>query len=592
MSQDLAHQIVDTLERLGVKRIYGLVGDSLNPLSDAVRTHDIEWVHVRNEEAAAFAAGADSLAADELAVCAGSCGPGNTHFIQGLFEAHRSGAKLLAIASHIPSPEIGSSFFQETHPQYLFQECSSYLEVVNSADQGMRVLHSALQNTLAGNGVSVLVVPGDILEEEVSTGPRTADSTYATGADARLYPDPSEAARLVEAINEADTVCIFAGYGARNARDELFALADKVKAPVGHSFRGKMFIEYDNPFDVGMSGLLGYGACYEASMKADLFLMVGTDFPYTDWLPTNNVGQIDINGAHIGRRTPVAYPVVGDVASVIDNILPHVEEKTDRTFLDSMLRRHAELLEDVVDKYTSKAGESSTPIHPELAASVLDELADDDAFFTVDTGMCNVWSSRYLTPNGKRGESASFRHGTMANALPQAIGVQAAFPERQVISWSGDGGLGMLLGELLTVKLHNLPIKTVVFNNSSLGMVKLEMLVAGLPDHETDHEQVNFAAIAEGAGITAFRIEKPEDLRPTLEKALAHDGPVLVDIVTDPDALSLPPNITWDMMTGFTTAGVKEVLDGGIGRMVNLARANIRHLDAAASITFKKEDGS
>ncbi|WJY68886.1 pyruvate dehydrogenase [Corynebacterium auris] len=587
MPNNLANQLVNKLEELGVKRIYGLVGDSLNPLSDAVRTHDIEWVHVRNEEAAAFAAGADSLAADELAVCAGSCGPGNTHFIQGLFESHRSGAKVLALASHIPSPEIGSSFFQETHPQYLFQECSSYLEVVNSADQGMRVLHNALQNTLAGNGVSVMVIPGDVFEEEVSDGPTTADSTYATGADARVFPDPGEAARLVEAINEADTVCIFAGYGARNARDELFALADKVKAPVGHSFRGKMFIEYDNPFDVGMSGLLGYGACHEASMKADLFLMVGTDFPYTDWLPHENVAQIDINAAHIGRRTPVAYPVVGDVASVIDNILPHVEEKKDRSFLDSMLTRHHELLEDVVDKYTSKAGESRTPIHPELAASVLDELADDDAFFTVDTGMCNVWSSRYLTPNGKRGESASFLHGTMANALPQAIGIQAAFPERQVISWSGDGGLGMLLGELLTVRLHNLPIKTVVFNNSSLGMVKLEMLVAGFPDHETDHEQVNFAAIAEGVGITSFRIEKPEDLRPTLEKALAHDGPVLVDIVTDPDALSLPPNITWDMMTGFTTAGVKTVLDGGVGRMIDLARANLRHIDAAASITFK-----
>ncbi len=587
MANNFANQLVSKLEELGVKRIYGLVGDSLNPLSDAVRNHDIEWVHVRNEEAAAFAAGADALAADELAVCGGSCGPGNTHFVQGLFEAHRNGAKLLAIASHIPSLEIGSSFFQETHPEYLFQECSSYMEVVNSADQGMRVLHNAIQNTMAGNGVSVMIIPGDVFAAEVADGPHTADSVYATGARKRVYPDPTEAARLVEAINEAETVTIFAGYGARHAREELFALAEKIKAPVGHSFRGKMYIEYDNPFDVGMSGLLGYGACHEASKKADLFLMVGTDFPYTDWLPSGNVGQIDIDGAHIGRRTTVHYPVVGDVASVIDNILPHVEEKTDRSFLDAMLKRHAELLEDVVDKYTGEARESRVPIHPELAASVLDELADEDAYFTVDTGMCNVWSSRYLTPNGKRDESASFLHGTMANALPQAIGVQAAFPDRQVISWSGDGGLGMLMGELLTVKLHNLPIKTVVFNNSSLGMVKLEMLVEGFPDHETDHDQVNFAAIAEGAGIKGIRIEKPEDLRPKLAEALAYDGPVLVDIVTDPDALSLPPNITWDMMKGFTTAGVKTVLDGGIGRMIDLARANIRHIDAAAAITFK-----
>ncbi|MEX3504385.1 pyruvate dehydrogenase [Corynebacterium sp. LK2510] len=587
MTLNFANQLVEHLVEIGVKRIYGLVGDSLNPLSDAVRNHNIEWVHVRNEEAAAFAAGADSLAADELAVCGGSCGPGNTHFVQGLFEAHRNGAKLLAIASHIPSMEIGSSFFQETHPEYLFQECSSYLEVVNSADQGMRVLHNALQNTLAGNGVSVMVIPGDVFASEVSDGPHTTASTYATGSGKRVFPDPGEAARLVAAINEADTVTIFAGYGARNARTELFALADKIKAPVGHSFRGKMYIEYDNPFDVGMSGLLGYGACFEASQKADLFLMVGTDFPYTDWLPSDNVGQIDIDGTHIGRRTPVKYPVVGDVASVIDNILPHINEKTDRSFLDEMLTRHAELLDDVVDTYTQEAPESRTPIHPELAASILDELADEDAYFSVDTGMCNVWSSRYLTPNGKRDESASFLHGTMANALPQAIGIQAAFPERQVISWSGDGGLGMLMGELLTVKLHNLPIKTIVFNNSSLGMVKLEMLVQGFPDFQTDHEQVNFASIAEGVGIKSFRIEDPADLRHVLTEALAFDGPVLVDIVTDPDALSLPPHITWDMMKGFTTAGVKTVLDGGVGRMAELARANLRHIGAASSITFK-----
>lgn len=587
MATNFATALVEKLKELGITRIYGLVGDSLNPLSDAVRTQGIEWIHVRNEEAAAFAAGADALASNELAVCGASCGPGNTHFVQGLFEAHRNGAKVLAIASHIPSFHIGSSFFQETHPELLFQECSSYCEMANSADQGMRVVHNAIQNTLAGNGVSVVVVPGDVFSEDITDTAHTINSAYATGDNKRVFPDPAETARLVAAINEADTVTLFCGYGAKDARDEVFALAEKIKAPVGHSFRGKMYIEYDNPYDVGMSGLLGYGACHEASEKADLFIMVGTDFPYTDWLPSNNVAQIDINGAHIGRRTTVHYPVIGDVKSVIENILPHIEEKKDRSFLDAMLKRHAELLEDVVDKYTSEAREARTPIHPELAASVLDELAADDAYFTVDTGMCNVWSSRYLTPNGKRDESASFLHGTMANALPQAIGVQAAFPDRQVISWSGDGGLGMLLGELLTVKLHNLPVKTVVFNNSSLGMVKLEMLVQGFPDYETDHEHVNYAAIAEGIGIKAFRIEDPSELRPKLAEALAYDGPVLVDIVTDPDALSMPPHITWDMMKGFTTAATKSVLDGGVGRMINLARSNLRHIESAASITFK-----
>lgn len=586
MTANFAHQLVATLESLGVKRIYGLVGDSLNPLSNAVRTSSIEWIHVRNEEAAAFAAAADSLSTGELAVCGASCGPGNTHLIQGLYEAHRDGAKVLAIASHIPSTEIGSDFFQATHPEYIFRECSGYLEVVNSPAQGARVLHNAVQSTLSGGGVSVLVVPGDVFSADAAEE-STLASTYARGTNKRVFPDPAEAATLVQAINEAETVTLFCGYGARDARDQVFALAEKIKSPIGHSFRGKMFLAHDNAFDVGMSGLLGYGACHEASKEADLFIMLGTDFPYTDWLPDTNVAQIDIDGSHIGRRTPVAFPVIGDVASVIENILPHVEEKTDRSFLDRMLTRHAELLEEVVEKYTEPARESRTPIHPEFAASVLDKLIDDDAFVTVDTGMCNVWSSRYLTPNGRRGEFASYLHGTMANALPMAIGVQAANPQRQVISWSGDGGLGMLMGELLTVKLHNLPVKTVVFNNSSLGMVKLEMIVDGFPDFETDHEEVNYAAVAEAIGIRAFRVEDPADLEQALRDALSHDGPALVDVVTDPDALSLPPGIDWEMLSGFTTASVTTVLDGGVGRMINLARRNLRHLGAAASIGRK-----
>lgn len=587
MAQNFAENVVAKLEELGIKRIYGLVGDSLNPLSDAVRQSDIEWVHVRNEEAAAFAAGADSLAADELAVCGASCGPGNTHFVQGLYESHRNGSKVLAIASHIPTMEIGSSFFQETHPELLFQECSSYCEVVHNPDQGMRVFHNAVQNTLAGNGVSVMVVPGDVFAADVTDGPHTADSVYATGKNKRVYPDPHEAARLVEAINKADKVTLFCGYGARNARDEVFALAEKIKSPIGHSFRGKMYFEHDNPYDVGMSGLLGYGACLDAMDESDLFIMVGTDFPYSDWLPDENVAQIDIDGSHIGRRTKVDYPVVGDVKSVIENILPHIEENKDRKFLDKMLKRHYQLLEHVVNNYTKKAAESTKPIHPELAASVLDELADDDAYFTVDTGMCNVWSSRYLTPNGKRDEAASFLHGTMANALPMAIGVQAAFPDRQVISWSGDGGLGMLMGELLTIKLHQLPVKVMCFNNSSLGMVKLEMMVQGMPYFGTDHEEANYAEIAKGVGIKSFRVEDPDDLKPVIKEALEYDGPALVDIVTDPNALSLPPGITWDMMKGFTKSGARTAfLEGGVGRLFDLAKSNLRHIGGAAAIEF------
>ena len=583
MNKDFAHQIVATLEKNGVKRIYGIVGDSLNPVSDAVAESSIEWIHVRNEEAAAFAAGAESLVTGDLAVCAASCGPGNTHLIQGLYDSHRNGAKVLAIASHIPSQEIGSKFFQETHPEQIFAECSGYCEMVNSPEQGARILHHAIQSTMAGKGVSVFVLPGDIASQEAADVP-LLESTIARGNNKRVFPDPAEAARLVQAINDAKTVTLFCGVGTAGAREEVLALAEKIKSPIGHSFGGKMHIQHDNPFDVGMNGLLGYGACYEASHKADLLILLGTDFPYNAWLPTKNVAQVDIKAENIGRRTQVQYPVVGDVKSVIENILPHVEEKKDRSFLDSMLKEHAKLLNNVIENFGHN--EKATPIHPEYAAQLVDELADDNALFTVDTGMCNVWAARYITPNGKKDELASFRHGTMANALPQAIGAQAADRDRQVITFSGDGGMAMLLGELITVKEHNLPVKMMVFNNSTLGMVKLEMMVAGLKEFGTSHEGVNFADIAQAAGITSFRVEKPQDLKKTLKQALDHDGPVLVDIVTDPNALSLPPNFDWAMIKGFTESAVKTVLDGGIGNMVTLARSNLRNIKGAASIEF------
>ena len=585
MAEDFAQQIVETLERNGVKRIYGLVGDSLNPVSDAVANSNIEWIHVRNEEAAAFAAGAESLVTGELAVCAASCGPGNTHLIQGLYDSHRNGAKVLAIASHIPSQEIGSKFFQETHPEKIFQECSGYCEMANSPEQGARILHHAIQSTMAGKGVSVFVMPGDIAGQDAADVP-LLESTIARGDDKRVFPDAGEAARLVQAINEAETVTLFCGVGAANAREEVLQLAEKIKSPIGHSFGGKMHIQYDNPFDVGMNGLLGYGACYEASHEADLLILLGTDFPYNDWLPDGNVAQVDIKGENIGRRAKIQYPVVGDVKSVIENILPHVEEKKNRKFLDKMLKEHAHLLETVIENYGTKKPEKATPIQPEYAANLIDELADEDAVFTVDTGMCNVWAARYITPNGKKDELASFRHGTMANAVPQAIGAQAADRDRQVITFSGDGGVSMMLSELITVQQHNLPVKMMVFNNSSLGMVKLEMMVAGLKEFQTDHAQVNYANIAEAVGIKSFRVEKPQDLEKTIKEAFAYDGPVLVEMVTDPDALSLPPNFDWTMIKGFTESAVKTVLDGGIGNMVELARSNLRNIKGAAAIEF------
>lgn len=575
MARNYAEQLVETLEKQGVEHIYGLVGDSLNPIVDAVRRSSIEWIHVRNEEAAAFAAEADSLTTGKLAVCAASCGPGNTHLIQGLYDANRNGAKVLALASHIPSRQIGSHFFQETHPEQIFQECSGYCEMVMSGDQGGVVLHHAIQSTMAGNGVSVLVIPGDVSTEEVDDG-TFVESKISTGRPV-VYPDPAEAAALTQAINEVESVAFFVGAGAKNAREQVLQLAEKVKAPIGHALGGKMYIQYDNPFDVGMSGLLGYGAAHEATHEADLLILLGTDFPYNDFLPKGNVAQVDINGSHIGRRTKISYPVTGDVAATIDNILPHVEEKKDRSFLDKMLKKHYDKLEHVVEAYTSNV-EKHTPIHPEYIADLIDQEADDDAIFTVDTGMCNVWGARYITPNGKREQIGSFRHGTMANALPQAIGAQQANPGRQVITFSGDGGLSMLMGELLTVKLHQLPVKMFVFNNSSLGMVKLEMLVGGIPEHETDHESVDFSKIAEAAGIKTFRIEDPKQAPKQIKKALAYNGPALIDVVTDPNALSLPPTLTFDQLLGFSKAATRTVFGGGVGSMLSMAKSNLRNI--------------
>ncbi|MGP5036629.1 pyruvate dehydrogenase [Brachybacterium alimentarium] len=575
-----AQLLVTQLRDLGVERIYGVVGDSLNPVVDAVRsTEGIDWVHVRNEEAGAFAAGAEARLTGKLAVCAGSCGPGNTHLIQGLYDAHRDGAPVLAIASHVPSANIGTGFFQETHPEILFQECSHFCEMVNSGPHGATMLHIAVQTAIAKSGVSVLVLPGDVADQQVD-GPLTKKLATDLG---RVQPAAGPVGRLAELIDEADTVTLFTGAGVRDAREEVLELAERVKAPIGHAFGGKEFMQYDNPYDVGMSGLLGYGACYDAMHEADLVILLGTDFPYSEFLPGEGgknapkIVQIDADASRLGRRVGLDLALHGDVALTLQAVLPLLTSSKSHRFLHRMLKAHHKALTGVVAAYTKNV-ERMKPIHPEFVAATLDDLADDDAVFTVDTGMCNVWGARYITPNGRRRLFGSWHHGTMANALPQAIGASKAFPDRQVISMSGDGGLGMLMGELLTVKLHQLNTKILVFNNSSLGMVKLEMLVEGLPDYGTDHEDVDFAAIAKGVGIGSVRITEPKKLKKQLADALATPGPMLIDVVTDPDALSMPPKITAQQIRGFAQASTKIVLGGGVGKMVDMAATNIRNM--------------
>ena len=570
----VAAQLVRMLRDAGARRIYGVVGDSLNPVVDAVRhTEGIEWVHVSNEEGGAFAAAAEAQITGQLAVCAGSCGPGNTHLIQGLYDAHRSGAPVVAIASHIQSQEIGMGFFQETHPERTFQDCSYWCEVV-TPKQMPHTLRVAIQTAIGRRGVSVVVLPGDLAAEE-SGGPTVPTALVPRPSPVRPVPEQVQA--LADALNAARTVTLFCGAGCADAHDEVMELAGRVLAPVGHALGGKEWIQYDNPYDVGMNGLLGYGAAHKATHEADLLLLLGTDFPYTNFLPQRRTAQVDADVGHLGRRSPLEVAVHGDVGETIRALLPLLEQKTDRRFLDSMLRQHAEALEKVVDAYTHRV-ERMRPIHPEYVAAQLDDLAADDAVFTVDTGMCNVWAARYLTPNGRRRVIGSFRHGSMANALPHAVGAQFAAPGRQVVSMSGDGGLAMLLGELITVRLHRLPVKVVLFNNASLGMVKLEMMVDGIPDFETDHEPTDFAAIAEGVGIRSMRVEDPRDVRDTLAKGLADPGPVLMEFVTDPNALSIPPAITGEQIRGFATSATKQVLGGGVGKMIDLARSNLRNI--------------
>lgn len=556
--------------------MYGVVGDSLNPVVDAVRrTPGIDWVHVRHEETAAFAAGAEAQITGQLTACAGSCGPGNLHLINGLYDAHRSMAPVLALASHIPSSEIGLGYFQETHPELLFRECSHYCEMISNPEQMPRLLQTAIQNAIGQGGVSVVTLPGDIADKPAPE--KSIESALVTERPS-VRPGESEIAKLVEMIDQAEKVTLFCGSGTAGAHDEVMEFAEKLKAPVGHALRGKEWIEYDNPFDVGMSGLLGYGAAYEATHECDLLILLGTDFPYNAFLPDDvKIAQVDVRPEHLGRRSKLDLAIWGDVRETLRCLIPLVRTKSSRRFLDRMLKKHAEALEGVVSAYTRKV-DKHVPIHPEYVASVLDDLAADDAVFTVDTGMNNVWAARYITPNGKRRVIGSFSHGSMANALPQAIGAQLPERDRQVVAMAGDGGFSMLMGDFLTLVQLNLPVKVVLFNNSSLGMVELEMLVGGLPAFGTTNQNPDFAAVARACGAYGVRVEKPKQLAGALKDAFKHDGPALVDVVTDPNALSIPPKIKAEMVTGFALSASKMVLDGGVGKMLQMARSNLRNI--------------
>ena len=576
---NVAEQLVSQLIDAGVHRVYGIVGDSLNPVVDAIRKSGgskkcgIDWVHVRHEEAAAFAAAAEAQLTGKLAVCAGSCGPGNLHLINGLYDAQRSAAPVLAIASHIPSVQIGQMYFQETHPDRLFNECSVYNEMISSAEQAPRVVNAAIRHAVELSGVSVISLPGDVSDlKATSPSPK-----YVPSRRPVLSPNEEDVRQLADVLNRAKKVAIFAGAGVEGAHDEVIELADVLKAPIGHTLRGKDFIQYDNPFDVGMTGLLGYGAAAEGMNDADVLIMLGTDFPYDQFLPDTFTVQVENHPEKLGRRTSVSLPIHSDVKPLITALLPLLDRDRSDAFLKAKVKKHSKIMHSPVGAYTRNA-EHMKPIHPEYAAHILNEVASKDAIFTADTGMCNVWTARYIDPLGTRRLIGSFLHGSMANALPHAIGAQVAFPNRQVISVSGDGGLSMLLGELVTARMYDLPIKVVVFNNSTLGMVKLEMLVNGLPDYGTDVHDVNYAEVASAIGFHGERVTEPSRLRGALQEAFAYNGPALIEVMTDPNALSLPPEIRSGQVIGFATAMSKIVLNRGAGEAVAMATSNMRNI--------------
>ena len=572
MSHTVAKLMVDTLRQAGVKRIYGVVGDSLNGFTDALRSRpEMEWVHMRHEEAAAFAAGAESQLTGEIAVCAGSCGPGNLHLINGLFDCHRSRVPVVAIAAHIPSSEIGSGYFQATHPEILFQECSHYVELVSNPELLPRILERAIRTAVAKRGVAVVVIPGDVALAETDV---PAPSWTMPRAPV-LAPNPEDVTALAALLNQSSKVALMCGAGSAGAHEEIVALAAKLNAPIVHSLRGKEFVEYDNPFDVGMTGLIGFSSGYHAMRNCDTLLLVGTDFPYRQFYPEHaKVAQIDCRAESLGNRRRLDLGVLGDVKTTLNTLLPHLTQKTDDQFLKAALDHYQKARQDLDALAVIKPGDKQ--IHPQAVARLLSEHASDDAVFTCDVGTQTVWAARYLKLNGRRRLLGSFNHGSMANAMLQAIGAQASHPSRQVISMSGDGGFTMMMGDCLSLKQLGLPVKIIVLNNGTLGFVEMEMKANGFVDTGVSLDNPDFAAMARAIGIHGVRVEDASQLESAIQEVLSHPGPALLDVVSARQELAMPPKTTLEQASHFGLFLLKAVLDGRAKEVIDLAKQNLR----------------
>ena len=571
MTRTAADFMAEALLQVGVKRVYGVVGDSLNGFTDALRRmKSIDWIHMRHEEGAAFAAGAEAHLTGELAVCAGSCGPGNLHLINGLFDCHRSGVPVLAIAAHIPSSEIGIDFFQATHPESLFKECSHYVELVSNAAQLPQILGRAIRVAIAKRGVAVVVIPGDIALAPVAA----AVPRWLFPSRPVIRPSERDLQHLASLLNQGSRITLFCGAGCAGAHQEVVELAKRLKAPIVHAFRGKEHIEYENPYDVGMTGLVGFASGYAAMKHCDTLLLLGTDFPYRAFYPDNaRIAQIDVRPEALGNRCPLDLGLLGDVKETLSALLPEIAEKTDSRHLDTALADYAKARRDL--DALAESGPNSTIIHPQYVTRLVSELAADDAIFTCDVGTPIIWTARYLKVNGKRRIIGSFNHGSMANAMLQAIGAQAASPGRQVISMSGDGGFTMMMGDFVTLTQMGLPVKVVVLNNGTLGFVEMEMKANGFLDTGVDLKNPNFAAMAEAMGVKGIRVEKPQDLEGALRSALDHPGPALVDVVSARQELAMPPKTTAGEAYHFGMFMMKAVLDGRARELIDLAKVNL-----------------
>ena len=573
MSRTAADYMAEALAQASVKRIYGVVGDSLNGFTDALRRlNTIEWIHVRHEEGAAFAAGAEAHLTGKLAVCAGSCGPGNLHLINGLFDAHRNNVPVLAIAAHIPSTEIGIGYFQATHPESLFKECSHYVELVSNPDQLPQILLRAMRVAVAQRGVAVVVNPGDVALQPLAK----QLPNWLLPATPTVRPMDEELRHLSWWVNRGERVTLFCGVGCAGAHDEVVELARKLKAPIVHTMRGKEHLEYDNPFDVGMTGLLGFASGYWAMKDCDTLLLLATDFPYRQFFPEQaRIAQIDIRAAALGNRCPLDVGLIGTVVDTLIAPLPLIDEKTDTAHLDGALADYRRARADL--DALAESGPYSKIIHPQYVSRIVSALADDDAIFSCDVGTPVAWAARYLKMNGLRRLVGSFNHGSMANAMLQAIGAQAAFPNRQVISFSGDGGFTMMMGEFVTLVQTGLPVKIIVLNNGTLGFVELEMKASGFLDTGCDLKNPNFGEMAQAMGIKGVHVEAPQDLEAAVQEVLQHEGPALLDVVTARQELVMPPRTTFGEAQKFGMFMLKAVLDGRTSQLVDLAKVNLAY---------------